>query len=464
MPFGIQQIELPELEMLDLDAVGFALANREIASLIYIGLLLAALLIWTQGRHHAGELVKAFFHPILSAIWALMTVYTVVCVLVLSALDAWEWVNLKTTLLWWISVGFASMWRSQKLSEERGAFRRLLRDTFNITVVIVFLAEVKSFPLWGELILLPVLTVLGFMLAVAQTRRENAILIGPLQTVMTLLGLVILWNGVSGIFDNPTAFFGWTTVREFSAPILLSLMFVPFIYGLAIWITHESIFTRTKILGQDSPNTGYARRKALFAFGGDIEATKRFSRELRAHALSSRTEIEEAIQTIKHLKKREAAPPPVAASEGWSPYDAMKWLTTKGIHTNDWHSSAFDDEWTAASYSVAINDRPFADRLSYYVTGNELAATRLRLALDASRPNDPHQSGEVFYDRAHELFARVFGDDADNLILRIRERGQHEFEHNGFRVIVDWHGIGDNASFGHQRNLKIIHPAHVGEV
>ena len=463
MTFEMLGISLPELDAIDLDAVGFELTNREIASLIYIGMLLIALLVWKQGRHHIGDLIKAFFHPILSVIWILMTVFTVACVFVLSAINAWEWENLKTTLIWWISVGFASMWQSQKVAEERGAFNRLLRDTINITVVILFLAEVKSFPLWAELILLPVLTILAVMLAIAQTQRESAILVGPLQSILTLIGLFVLWNGLSGILEAPAEFFTWDTVREFSAPIFLSLMFVPFIYGLAVWIAHESIFTRAKFLGQDSPNTGYARWMALLAFGVDIGSTKRFSRELRANALSSRAEIKEAIQTIRRLKKREAAPPTIAASEGWSPYEAMTWLNTVGIYTDDWHGSAYDNEWTAAAYSVAISDRPLPDFLSYYVTGIELAATRLRLSLDASRPNDPAASDEAFYDRAHKLVGRVFGEaNSDRLVKRIRSRDQDDFHEDGFRVIVDWNGVGENACFGYQRNLKIIHPAHCG--
>lgn len=464
MSFELPQIALPDLDRPDVEAIAFDLSNRETASLIYIGLLLAALLIWKDGRRHVVALIKAFFQPALSAIWVLMSAYAASCVLALAAFDAWEWDNLKTTLLWWVSVGFASMWEAQKLTEERGAFRRLLRDTFNITVVIVFLAEVKSFPLWGEMILLPVLTVLGLMLAIAQTKRENAVLIAPLQTIMALIGIVILWNGISGILDDPSAFFTWNTVREFSAPIFLSLMFIPFIYALAIWIAHESIFTRAIILGQDSPNTGYARRKALFAFGGDIEATKRFSRELRVRPLSSRSAIDHAIYTIKRLNEREKAPPPVAASEGWSPYDALTWLNAKGIYTSDWHACAFDNEWTAAAYSVAISDRPMADRLSYYVTGTELAATRLRLALDAVRSNDPTESDQAFYECARVLLARVFGEEhADRLAARVKSKDQHEFKQDDLRVCVEWRGIGDNASFGHQRNLEIIHPAHTGD-
>lgn len=443
---------------------GFDLNNREIASLILIGAAIGALLAWKDGRKHLKPVLTSFFAPKLSQLWGVMTAYTVASVALLSALNVWEWENLKTTLLWWASVGFASIWESQKLAEERDAFRRLVRDAVNITAVIVFIAEVKTFPLLGELAFLMTLIMLSLMLAVAQLKRDTAILVGPLSTILTILGLVVLWQGASGVLEEPDEFFAWNTLREFASPIVLSLLFIPFLYGVAVWITHDGIFTRARALGADAPNTAYARRKALLAFGMDVKATKRFARDLRAGAISERAEIDAVIRNIKRLKKREKDPPAVASSEGWSPYDAMGWLHAHGVHTDDWHASAFDDEWIASAYSVPVGERPLPDRISYYLVGTEVAATCLRLALDASPPNDAAESDAAFFGMARTLVARVSGEDrADALLERVFSTPRLNFVENDHRVSLEWRAIGENAAFGHQRNLRIVHPAHKGD-
>lgn len=149
-------IGLPEkFELPNLANFGFDLENRELATLIYLVIIIAGVMMWGKSRQHLGPLLKAFFSPALTKIWAAMTAYTIACVFLLHVLHGWEWENLKTTLVWWITLGFASIWEAQKISDERDAFCRLLRDAVNITAIIVFLSEVKSFPLWSEMILLP---------------------------------------------------------------------------------------------------------------------------------------------------------------------------------------------------------------------------------------------------------------------------------------------------------------------
>jgi hypothetical protein len=459
-------VRLPTFESLpDVADFGFDLNNREIASLFWIGVIVFAILLWKQGRDSLGHVVKALFAPALSKIWLLMTAYTAASVWLLSALNAWEWDNLKTTLLWWATVGFASMWESQKISGDEHAFRRLVSETISITVVITFIAEVESFPLWGELILFPALAFLGLCLAISQQRQQTKILVGPFTSILIVLGLMMVANSVMGIITDPADFFRWKTAREFADPILLSILFLPFLYGLAIWMTHESIFTRVKGLGLDAPNKGYARIRALIAFGTDLEATRRFSRMLRSEGISGKAEIGDAIRRVKALKAREAEPPVVAASDGWSPYDAMAWLNDHSIRTNDWHASAFDDEWTAAAYSVGLTDRAMSDDVSYYIVGTEFAATRLRLALNASVTNDAGRSDFAYFAMARILLHRVFGEaQAGRLIADLIASDEYAETIDGIRIEAENRRLGVDRIFGHQRNIWIVHPAHVGAV
>lgn len=140
--------------------LGFDLSNREIATMIYLGLLVAASLLWKKGRPQALGVVRAFFVPKLAQVWLLMSLYVAACVWLLVSLSLWEWPNLKSTLLWWLTVGFTCVYEAQQLKESPHALRKLVRDAFKLSIVILFIAELVSFPLWVELIMLPLLVFL----------------------------------------------------------------------------------------------------------------------------------------------------------------------------------------------------------------------------------------------------------------------------------------------------------------
>ncbi|MDZ4056476.1 MAG: hypothetical protein U1D69_05810, partial [Polynucleobacter sp.] len=105
---------------------GFDLNNREIAALIWLAVIALWILSLKQTRPSALILVRGFFVWPLQRVFLAMTAYTLGAVVTLSKLNLWEWTNLKTTVMWWLIVGFASIWQSLRVVEERGAFRRLL--------------------------------------------------------------------------------------------------------------------------------------------------------------------------------------------------------------------------------------------------------------------------------------------------------------------------------------------------
>lgn len=59
---------------------GFDFNTREIATLTYLALALAALILWQPGRNATLGVIRAFFAPPLARVWAAMTIYVVTSV------------------------------------------------------------------------------------------------------------------------------------------------------------------------------------------------------------------------------------------------------------------------------------------------------------------------------------------------------------------------------------------------
>lgn len=454
-------IRLPETFRLpDPAHFGFDLENRELAALIYLAVIIGWVMMWGRSRQHLGPVLKAFFSPTLVKIWLVMTGYTIACVYLLHALQGWEWENLKTTLLWWVTFGFASMWEAQKISDERSAFGRLLRDAVNITAVIVFLAEVKSFPLWGEMILLPVLTFVGMLIAVAQAKKEHSIIVRPLTNLTAVIGIAILANGIGGIIEDPKDFFEWNTVREFFVPIILSVMFIPLMILMAAWMTIEGAFVSLRVQAGDDRLIRYASTKSLLAFAFDPDGAKRLARNLRLNGIKDRAGVDASIRAIKTRKAIEKRPPVVPMVEGWSPFEAVDFLEAYGIRANDWHA-AFD-EWRADAPSIQLGEGFLRDDVSYYLSGNERAATKISLVLFANAGSDPSQSDESFYSMVLTILRRTYEAGlALEALERLIGNGDVEFELGGHTLTMAHHTWGDGGRGGYSRRFSIRHSAHV---
>lgn len=439
---------------------GFDLNNREIAALIWLGVLVAALFLWKQGRSSAFGVVRAFFVWPLMRIFIAMSAYTVAMVAFFATLNVWEWTNLKTTLLWWLTVGFASIFDAQRLAEEPGAFRKLLRDTVNITAGITFIAEFGSFPLIVELLLPVPLTFFALMLVVAPRQPEAAILIKPLNSLLMFAGLGFVAWSVWVIANDPSQFLTWNQLREFGDPILLSVGFMPFLFGLSVVMTHETIFTSLKIMWSRPELVAYAKWRALWAFGHDLDGMRRLSRDLRMNDFGDRKSVDEAIQQIKRLKRREKAPPSTPADEGWSPHEAIRFLEREGIVAGDWHPSF--GEWRAERAAVKLTDGFMADNVSFYLSGSEFAVTKIALTLNADNHNAGVNSDERFFAMVQSLLERArTSSEAALIAARLRAKTNRVIKDNGWRFSMRRDSWGDAKFGGYSRRFELVHKAHV---
>ncbi|HRN88213.1 MAG TPA: hypothetical protein PK271_06370 [Hyphomicrobium sp.] len=143
-----------------------SLNNREIAWLAWLSVVLIWILTQRQIREALWQCVKAFCAPQILRMVALMLAYVGVCLVLLAAFHIWQWGNLKTTLLWTLTFAVVTMMDVNRISEDDTFYGQSVKDTFGATAVLIFIAELESFPLVAELLLVPTLVFLGGLLAV----------------------------------------------------------------------------------------------------------------------------------------------------------------------------------------------------------------------------------------------------------------------------------------------------------
>jgi hypothetical protein len=288
------------------------LNSREIAILIWLGLVLAySTRSGEVGRSLTG-LVKALLqHKILLSVGG-AALYSAACVWLLWQLGLWEAANLKTTLLWGLTFAFVTMMDIAKLETEPRPLRRVAKEAVNATALIVFVAEFYSLPLWGELILVPLLVMIGGMIVVGQSRPDAAPAVRLLIFLQVVAGSSLLIYSLGHIVQELRDFATLITARELAVPMLLSLMFLPFLYLLILWVSFENASLRLWATMGDRKLRRYAISRGMVAFRTDTDLFRRLMRKIQQEEIQDREGIRRAIGQLRELRRRERNPPEVA--------------------------------------------------------------------------------------------------------------------------------------------------------
>jgi hypothetical protein len=363
---------------------GFALNNREIATLVWSAIAIAAFGLKQEGRSAMWAVVRALCQPILLSALAVATLWIGGCVILMEREGLWEVANLKTTVVWAVTFAFVTMFDIERIGKP-GFADKVVRDTINATAVVVFIAEFATFGLLAELAFVPFLVFLTLLRAISETKLEFAPVRKLLNGLAILVGAVIFAWSVFMIATEFTAFAQRSTALEFSVPIVLSLLFLPFIFVFGRWVAYERVFSAFIYAVPDPALRRYTRWRGLMAFGPDVEGLDRWRNLLVRERPGTRIEVDEAVVAIKVAQGREKNPPAVGVDEGWSPYAAKVFLEAQGLPTNAWQDLG-DGEWSCSATLLDIDGGLMPNRLGYYLVGDALTARRLRLKLYINSP------------------------------------------------------------------------------
>lgn len=434
-----------------------SLNNREIAWLAWLSVVLIWILTQRQIREALWECVKAFCAPQILRIVALMLAYVGVCIVVLAAFHIWQWDNLKTTLLWTLTFALVTMLDVSRISEDDAFYGQTVKDTVGATAVLIFIAELESFPLGAELLFVPALVFLGGLLAVAQTRPEVGHAKAFVESLVSIVGLSLLVYTLVCIWTRPDEFLIWATLREFAVPALLSLMFLPFMYVLSVYMVCDRMAFRLTWSMPDAELRSYAKTKAFFAFAGDLEAMRRWGRNIGLARPATRADVDASIREVLETRGREANPPAISRDLGWSPYYAKAIFETEGLKTNDYHRS-YDGLWIASSPLKELDSELFSNNVSYAVEGNEHAATCLKLSLNVNNTKFAGEAMESFATMTKALMERAVPDcKAEKLVRAARSGRSRTLKASSADIQLTREDWRNGKLSGYKLRLSIIH-------
>lgn len=403
--------------------------NRDIATGIWLLVVVILLLYWSKTRDDIRGLFQAILQNKLLISFASLALYLVGLCWVLSKASLWTSAQTSATFLWFFLYGVVLLGRSLSAKDDDRYFRRLVFDSFKVSAFFEFIIVAYTFNFLTELLIVPLFVFLGAVIAVSATNEKHKAVKNLFETITAVIVIALLWHSTSQIWQTPGDFFTIQNGRNFLLPILLTIGSIPLFY---LWYCYSSYETAAISIEFKKIHTDkakqYAKRKFFLSFFFKPWLLQRAIRQFNLLSVANNENVENIIKFIHLQEERSKKPPAVNENKGWSPYLAREFLKTYGLRTSDYHTTYnVNDEWYACSSYVDLDNQAFQSKASFYLIGQEELVNKLKLVGNFNTISDtPNEALLKFHEIALDLTKSALGVSAEEAVALIPDKPQFE--------------------------------------
>ena len=282
-----------------MNLIGYDLDNRELAFLIW-GIVAITFLFINKGfRHSILNIFKILFSGNIIITTIFMFLYVIIMIYGLHSISFIDATLYKGTIFWILFVALPSFFRANKANQEKDYFKKYAKNNFKVILVLEFLTNLYVFNLFIELIIIPLAIFIGGVSAVAESKKEFAIVKKMMDYLLIILGFVSITYVIYNILNDFEDFANYENLKSFLLPIILSILFTPAIYFQVIFMNIESIFLRLNFLCEDKKVKKYAKHKILVFCCLDLTRSKIMATEVSKLDFSNKKRFKESFNQFK---------------------------------------------------------------------------------------------------------------------------------------------------------------------
>jgi hypothetical protein len=248
-------------------------------------------------------MLKLLFSKTISPILCGMVAYVSLIIFVLYKVHFWNITLLKDSIVWLLGVGFIMFINANKALKDDYYFKEILKENIKLTIIIEFVINLYVFSLPVEIFLLPTITGLALFQLVSQKDEKNELFTKFLNSVLSILGLIIISYVSYKLMSDFKGFFSISNLKSFLLPVFLTLAYIPFIYGVALFMLYQEFFIAMdsayrhhKLLGK------YAKWQVLRSGKYKLTKARSLRKNLHVFTLDTRKKLDAALAEIEQLK------------------------------------------------------------------------------------------------------------------------------------------------------------------
>ncbi|RXF67734.1 hypothetical protein [Arcticibacter tournemirensis] len=389
--------------------MGFeVLSSREWALGIWIVVALVAVLFKKSMRDGLGGVLKALFVWNLMSWLVGMAVYIAGFIYLFYRMGLWTPDLLKDTVFYILFSATVSMFKANKISEDKDFFWEMLKDNLKLGILMQFLIGQYTFDVWVELLIVPISVLLAGIQAFSVNDPKYAQVNKLINRIWLLFGAAVIYHMINSVIQHIHELLSLDILRQILLVPNLTLVFIPFLYVLSLRMVYEEQFILLNFKLRDKKLFRFAKREAILKFRTDLQGLKRWVNRWNLSHPQTREEILATIGGFKEQQQLEKEPPVVLPSQGWSPYLAKDWLSDEKLKPA-YYDPAYEEKWSARSAQLKLAKDWSGNGITYNVTGTRLAADELELRLAAYEPKNPAELQKIFQERVCLLYQQATG-------------------------------------------------------
>ncbi|MBK7567977.1 MAG: hypothetical protein IPI31_09140 [Bacteroidetes bacterium] len=159
----------------------------------------------------------------------------------------WDITLLKDTIFWFISVALLLFFTINN-AKNTGFFKKAFIETFKLTIVIEYIVNLYTFNLIVELMLFPILLIMFIIPVVTESNPNQKQLGEKIKSLSSFFGLIIFIIIIIKSVIEFNVLASINNIYSFLLPLIMTMLILPFLYFLALFINYEELWTRIKIL------------------------------------------------------------------------------------------------------------------------------------------------------------------------------------------------------------------------
>lgn len=403
-------------------------SNRELAVLIWIGILLLTLIIKSKVWQNIQSLINGFFDRKIFLPFISLVGYVILFVWLLYKIHLWDFSLVKDTLFWFFSTAFVTFFNLPK-ADEKGFFKNLVKDNLKVIIILEFLLNFYTFSFLLEFILVPIIFIISVTSTVSeyQTQKDSTLKYSHfLKNILAFFGLFVfvfvLYKTIIGYKEFLTV----SNLKAFFLPIVFTTLCLPFFYLLAIYIQYNDLFIVLNHLFKNKGKelTRKVKLKILCSANFSLKRLKKIRRNSPRIASSDKTpeiEIADVLRIPLHKKS------PIQSIAKLSIFNDIekvrKLLSKNGIgDLREWNFDDVDEFHCMTDYfSFGSSLTGLQNNITYYLTGGELYIKKLELVLNIYNKVDNEPALQKFEEVTEATFKCLSLSISSTLIESVKK-------------------------------------------
>lgn len=219
------------------------LNERQIALLLWAGIILVAALALPSGRKGLADVARVFVSRKIWPLFAMLALWTLGLVFVGQRLGIWTDDLAANTWFWFLTTAAVLLVHFTKASGESDFFKKTTQETLGITLLVGFLSDRYVMSVAVEFVGLGAVAALACGSVLAAVRQgDSATTRKVFDGCLSLVGLTILALAVFSLVTNWSNEEAPDLGRQLLMPAWMTLGVLPYIYAVALYAAYELAF------------------------------------------------------------------------------------------------------------------------------------------------------------------------------------------------------------------------------